>query len=255
MGRLTDGSAASAPGWLRVGGTIAIGFHLFTLLALVLAAPSGPWTTETGGQDYFMAPQFAQAINSRTARTYLRPLRMTHNYHFLSNEPGHPTIELEVKLKDKDGKIIKELRLPDENASLPIRQRQKALLYWLAPDNPQMPPEGEKVAGVLGQQQMREFWTPVEGSDPANPSPMLQLIQRPEHLAPRDGPTFTPSPLAKLLVRAYARHLCRQHNAETAEIIRHTWVPIPPGVLVPGSPKEAFSNRIVHANFGEVKGE
>lgn len=255
MGRSKEESRRELPRWLIVGGSIGIGVHFFALAALVLAAPSGPWTTEMGGQQYFMAPQFAQSMNNLTSDSYLRPLRMTHNYHFLSNQLGHPTIELEVKLKDKNGKVFKELRLPNENASLPIRRRQESLVFWLAPDEPQMPPESEKAPGIGGEAAMREHWAPAPGSNPMNPSPLLMLTKTPEHLVPRNGPTFKPSDLAKLLIKSYARHLCRKYGAESAEIIRHTWMPVAPGVLMNDMPAEAFGNRIVHANFGEVRSE
>src|SRR5947209_7708258 len=101
---MTDARAPAPrplPGWLVGLGSLAIGFHFFALVMHVLAAPSGPWPTPYGASNA-MGPKFADLASQAPVQYYLEPLRMTHNYHFITNRPELPTSTFEIVLKDKD---------------------------------------------------------------------------------------------------------------------------------------------------------
>ena len=60
-----------------------------------------------------------------------------------------------------------------------------------------------------------------------------------------------PTDWSVLLARSYARHLCRKHNAASAEFIRHTREPLHPGMLfMTNLPPDAF--KALPANYGET---
>src|SRR5258708_3669031 len=99
MARPQENPAITLPRWLIILASAGIAFHLFALVVLVIAAPSGPWPTSFGPSPD-MPPMFAQEIiefprpkarpepgerYSSALRSYLEALHMTHNYHFSSN--------------------------------------------------------------------------------------------------------------------------------------------------------------------------
>src|SRR5262245_54737127 len=133
------------PRWLILGGSLALGFHLFAIGILVLAAPSGPWQTQFG-PSMALAPQFAGAINQVTTGYYLEPLALTHNYHLATNRTGLPAVYFEVRLFDAKGNQVKTVTVPDKRANFWVRHRQELLAQGLADDQPVQPPRGEVIA-------------------------------------------------------------------------------------------------------------
>jgi len=236
--------ASSLPGWLVGLGSLLILAHLLAVITLVLAAPSGPWSTPFGA-DMALAPWFAGKLNEITTPSYLQPLKLTHNYHFLTNRTGMTGVILEARLRDEHGNVLNTLTIPDPNANHWVKHRQAILARSLGDDQPVQPQMGESVAAPNQQVKKVKIWEPVEGKQRE-----LQLKEVPEHLVPRDRPVMKTSDWTNLLVRSYARHLGRVHNADSVEIIRRSQEPIPPAVLVGDPPPGAFDELI--SNFGRI---
>ena len=232
------------PPWLTGPGSAVIAFHLVAVAALALAAPSGPWPTAFGTSTA-TGPQFARAVSDVTTPYYLGPLKLTHNYHFAGNRPAAPSVYVEARLKDAEGRTLRTLRLPDEGANLWVRHRQALLAQWLTDDQPVQPKLGEAIPAPNQAAPTVSIW---DGAGPGRP---LALRAVPEHLVPRDRPVFRPSDWSLLLARSYARHLCREHGAASAELVRHTREAILPAVLfLPEPPADALDELI--SNFGEL---
>src|SRR5262249_10513307 len=77
------------PRWLVALGSVALAGPLRAVRGLARAAPSGPWATPFDPSTA-PPPQFAQLVDGLATPTYLRLLKMTHNYHFAANRPGPP---------------------------------------------------------------------------------------------------------------------------------------------------------------------
>src|SRR5262245_19752086 len=114
------------PRWLKGLTSLAIAGHLLAILVLVLAAPSGPWPTPFG-QSLAVGPTFALSSGETVTRCYLKPLKMTHNYHFMHNRPGMPGVYFEIRLMDAEGRFIRTVRCPDPEAPFWVRHRQSLL--------------------------------------------------------------------------------------------------------------------------------
>ena len=244
------------PTWLKVGGSIVVVLHLVAIACHVLGAQSGPWLAPMG-PSMAEGPEFVKPVVEVAYPYYLQPLRMTHNYHFETNRTAQPGVFLEIHLKDKAGQRIKTVKLPDDKANPWIRHRQQLLAQHMAQDQPVPPPQGE-VIGPAGQRVEMNVWLmneeikrilrtePPEGAGGAE----LHLRKVPQHLVPRERPVMTPSDLSLTLARSYARHLCRTHQATSAEVIRHTrepWQPV--YLIVPNVPIPP--NDTLICNFGE----
>jgi hypothetical protein len=246
-------SRIALPRWLIVAGSVAIVVHLFALGALVLAAPSGPWWVPPPvGVSDALPPTFAAAANEVTEPNYLSHVRLTHNYHFRSNRMTWPGVELEARLKFKDGQV-KTLKFPDKDANPWVRHRQLLLIRGLTDDRPVMLDPTRGVAVVRGDAKKRiiQYWeapqTPPEGNYQS-----IFLKTEAEDLIPRrPGEVMRPSEWALLLAHSFARYLCREYGAESAELIRYTQEAIHPVVLFGDRepPPDAFP--ILKANFGE----
>ncbi|HEV3445291.1 MAG TPA: hypothetical protein VG099_11650 [Gemmataceae bacterium] len=232
------------PRWLAVLASLAILAHLLVIGARVLDADSGPWVTSMGNSPA-TGPQFAREIDQVTNFSYLRPLRMGHNYHFQSNRPEQTDVYFEAELKDASGHVLKKLRFPEQSANLWLRHRQLLLARGLAEDMPVQPPQGEEVGAPKAGAPSAEIWE-------FGPGKVLRLQTIPEHLIPRDHPVFRPSEWSRLLARSYARYLCRMHGAASAEIIRHTKEPLLSAVLLIDESPNAEE---LVATFGEMKVE
>ena len=61
-------------------GSVVVAGHLFAVLCVALAAPSGPWPTPMGNSNAF-GPQFARSVDEAVGPNYLSPIKMTYNYH------------------------------------------------------------------------------------------------------------------------------------------------------------------------------
>src|SRR5262249_3155198 len=193
------------PTWLVVLGSLVVAGHLLVFGVSVLAAQSGPWPTPYG-QDWAVPPMFAAAIDEVTRPNYLRPLKMTHNYHFATNRAEMPGVYFEVHLKDESGAVMKTLRYPEKDANPWVRHRQELLARHLLEDRPVPPPAGETVAAPGRQVEMVPIWE-------MGPGRTLTVRRVAEHLVPRDRPVSRPSDLSLALARSYARYLCRAHGA------------------------------------------
>lgn len=229
--------------WITIPLSLLIGLHLLSVGVNVLAAPSGPWPTMMGS-NMATPPQFAFSLNE-SARHYLEPVKMTHNYHFTTNRPAMAAAQFEVRLKDDSGNQVSTLKFPEAGANYWVRQRQAILARALALDVPVPAPQGETVAAPSQQVRTVSIWDSPDGRG-------LIIRNVPEHLVPRDRPVFRPSDWSVLLARSYARYLCRQHGASSAEVVRQTKEAISPEILfMPGeAPAGAFD--ILTANFGEL---
>jgi hypothetical protein len=234
-------TAPALPRWAVLLGSAALAFHLLALGALVLAAPSGPWPTSFG-TGTAMEPPFARAVSGLTTPYYLLPLKMAHTYHFPTDRPGVPAATFEVRLRDAQGKPLQTLPFPDPRANFWVRHRQGLLAQGLTDDQPVEPQGGETIPAPGRPVATVAIWDLAEGGG-------LRLRSVPEHLVPRDRPVFRPSPWSLLLVRAYARHLCRAHGAASAEVIRISREPVAPTALFADAVPADFETLV--SNFGE----
>jgi hypothetical protein len=222
-----------APRWLVIVGSVLIVFHLSAILFRVLAAPSGPWPGMDGGPERTMPPQLALSLDQLTA-PYLKAVRMTHNYHFPTDQPVRPGIHVEIRLKDESGQELARVRLPDENANPWVRHRQEILANGLGDDVPVRIPGSELVPAVGREVEQVDYWV-------FNMNELTQRRDRkPINQFDRTQAWVRPSDQADLLAGAYVRYLCRQHGADRAEVIRYHKNPIPPAVLVEDLPGGMF---------------
>jgi hypothetical protein len=241
-------SRIALPRWLIVAGSVAIAVHLLALGALVLAAPSGPWWVPPPvGVTDALPPTFAAAVNDVTAPNYLHHVKLTHNYHFNSNRAALPGVELEARLKFKDGSV-KTLKFPDKDANPWVRHRQSLLVRVLAADRPVMldPTKGVALVRDAVKKPTIQYWDLTPGD------PTLRIKTEAEDRIPRrPGEVFRPSEWSLLLAHAYARYLCREYGAESVELIRYTQEVIHPVVLFGDRPPPQEAFPVLKANFGE----
>ena len=256
--RLAPSGNGVSPPWLIVVGSAAIIFHLAAVIVPILDSPSGPWPTPAG-RTMDDPPAFVHAV-SGVADWHAQYLRLSHNYHFVFNRPGDaPAVKMEVRLRDDAGALIRTLTFPDPQANPWVRHRQDLLVRALAPDLP-VPAPGQEFIAAPGQKPpTATVWlTPEDGipdgtpsADVVDPKIQLRLATIPQHLVPRGREVMRPSDWSILLAHSYARRLCREYGAATAEIIRISREPVSPGVLFGGeTPPEAFEE--LTASFGEV---
>jgi hypothetical protein len=188
-----------------------------------------------------MAPVFARAIHD-VAAPYLEWVKMPQNYHFADNRPAGPSVVLEIRLKDADGQPLASRRLPDPSPNFWVRRREALLAQRLTEDRPVQPMPGESIPPPDQPARTVTIW---EIARPHH----LTMRAVAEHLVPRDRPVFAPSPLALVLSRSYARHLCRVHGAAAAEIVRYSREPIPPAALFQKEPPADALEELV-SDFG-----
>jgi hypothetical protein len=237
--------AVDIPRWVIVLGSVLIIGHLLAIGCSVMAAPSGPWPVMGGGQTNYLPPQFAAAIADWFRPKYLEPMKMTHTYHFNSNNPEVLGVYLVFKLKDGEGREVATVKLPDDNANYWVRQRQRLLALALGNDQPIAPPPAELVAAP-GRQVPKVLLWEMDGS-----MQKMRLKKVDQNVIPRDQPQPGPPELSMLLARSYARHLCRVHGAVSAELYRHHQSAVPP-VIIPGMtlPPGALDESVSY--FGEI---
>src|SRR5437870_10696250 len=100
MAQRQSGRLTSLPLWLIILASVGIAAHFVVLGARALSGQSGPWVTPFGNSQA-VPPQFAADLDEVANPYYLRPLRMSHDYHFVSNRPELPAVYFEVELKDE----------------------------------------------------------------------------------------------------------------------------------------------------------
>jgi hypothetical protein len=213
------------PRWAVLAGSLLIVFHLGTVAIHVVAAPSGPWPGMEGSEPA-PPPQFSAFADEKVAAPYLTRLKMTHNYHFVSNRPGVPGAYLEIKLLDRQGETLKTVQFPDPTASSAVRRRQALAIRWFTEDRPIQPPQAEKIPAPGEKIPDAFLWKPVEGE-----MRKLDLAGVPEIEIDRNRPVAGPSEWSLLVLRSFVRHLCRVHGADSAEVVRKSREPIPPRIL------------------------
>jgi hypothetical protein len=189
-------------------------------------------------------PSFALSVDQPLVRGYLKPLKLTHNYHFSGNRPIAPGVYLEVNLKDANGEL-RTFRFPDPKTDAWVRHLQALFAQGLVPDQPIAPPQGEAIPAPHQQVRTVPIWD-LAGEQ------SLRLNRVPEHLIPRNRPVYGPTEWSLVLVHSYARYLCRQHGAARAEVIRHSREAIHP-TAIGNSPPMAFTDLI--ANYGDISRE
>jgi len=224
-------------------GSVVLAGHLFAVLCVALAAPSGPWPMQLGNSNAF-GPQFAHSVDEAVGPNYLSAIKMTYNYHSPTNRPEMTAIYLEVRLKDEAGQLIKTVRIPDDNANYWVRHREQLLARSLGEDEIVEP--GSEIIPAPGQKVLTvEYWDNVNEHT-------LKLREVPQHLVPRDRMVWKPSVLARVLARSYVRYLCRVPGAASGELIRHHKEPVLSAMMfVPDPPKNIFQETT--SNFGEIK--
>jgi hypothetical protein len=232
------------PSWLVVLGSAAIAGHLLAVVAMVLAAPSGPWPSAVGSA-LSTPPQFAYSLNNLIPAEYLKSLGMTNDYHFFRNRPVLPGVSFEVRLQDEAGSHLATVKFPESHSNFWVRHRQSLLARGLADDQPVEPPQGEMIPAPNRSVPTVQVWDIAEKGG-------LELRKVQEHLVPRDRPVFRPSERSLLLARSYIRHLCRTNGAAKAELIRHTQEPIPPAVMFMSDQTSTGAFNELISNFGEL---
>jgi hypothetical protein len=236
--------ARPLPRWLLALGSVLIIGHLAALFLLALSPASGPWTTSFG-TGMAQPPAFARQLGSFTTDRYLGPLKMTHNYHFITNRPAVPGVFFEVRLRDEKGYPLQTVSFPQKDAPFAVRHRQILLARGLADDQPVEPRGSEVIPAPNQRVQTVDIW---DGAGEWS----LVIRSVPEHLVPRDRPVMQPSPWSRVLARSYVRYLCRQHGAASGELIRHTREPLSP-LLANGEEPPASAFAELASNFGETK--
>lgn len=237
--------ARPLPRWAMVLGSIAICWHLFMLLILVVAAPSGPWPTPFGPVLPADPPYFAADINNRT-RKYFDFLQLTNNYHFTSNRMDTPSVYFEVRLKDKGGRELATVKYPQENANFWVRHRQSMLAKSLGEDQPVQASRTVKIPAPGKESPVVNVWK-GEGTQKLEAVPEFEL--------PKDRPAFRPSRWSLLLAQSYARYAGRTlgpkyDEAVSVELVRHSRNPIRPESMLAGQAlPETFTDLV--CSFGE----
>lgn len=235
--------------FIVIGSIFAVG-HLLAVGLLALAAESGPWPTNFGIPSKSIGPKFATAISDNLVKPYyLAPLRMTNDYHFKSNMSTPYAAYFEAILKNDRGDIFMKLTFPDPKANFWVRHRQEILAQGLAQDQP-LPPQMSEKLPVPGQElQTVEFWD----FNQAEPN-VLRLKSAPSHLVPRDR--SRPSEWSRLLAESYMRHLAKEHNAASVELVRHSREIVLPDYMFAMRPDQ-FSEKFKEtlSYFGEHRRE
>lgn len=224
MSQNPSAPAVGVPRWLMLFLSVVILFHLSAIVVRALDARSGPWPTEMGA-DMATPPQFANSLDSGLA-WYLKAVGMTSTHHVPSDRVTLPGIYLEARLMNESGEEIARVKIPEDSANPWLRHRQQLIARTLGDDHPVFVPRS-KVIPPPGQQVPEvEYWH----VKPENPTEWRLTRQSINDFILTER-YFRPSDVSLLLVRSYARQLCRQHGAAKVEIIRHHQNPIPPSVI------------------------
>jgi hypothetical protein len=228
------------PPWVILLGSALILLHFLAIGTLVLAASNGPWPTRFG-ESTGSGPFFAEKMNGLFS-VYLQPLRLTHNYHYPSDHPLISAVYFEAQLKNANGVVFKTVRVPDNSANFWLRHRQSLLALGLGQDIPYQAPRSEAIPAPGKKATEVTYWEGEANS--------LKLVQKEEHLVPKDRPVFRPSEWSLLLGRSYQRYLSRHYDAAAVELIRHSKEPVLPAFMFgQGAPPGTFDEML--SSFGE----
>lgn len=244
MAHSSPSPVADVPRWLIILGSVAIAFHVSAVAVSALAA-YGPFSPMTEAP--MPPPQFAITANAVTG-PYLNAIKFTHDYHFRTNQPDLPGVKFEVRLKDDSGKEIATLQFPDAQANGWVAQRQTLLARNLGNDLMAAPPQSEVIAAPNQEAEIVRIWEPFEQS-------RQQIKSVASHLIPRDRMVWQPAEWSILTARAYARHLCRVHDAASASVIRTHQEPYRPMILFTETPPPAGEFDPTASDFGDIKAD
>jgi len=237
----SESEARRLPLALKVLGSAFVLGHFLVLGAHVLNQRSGPWPSPFGPSEA-EPPQFATAMARPGYDNYLKPLAMTHNYHFATNRVSVPEVKFEIKLFDPTGRVMETLQFPEAAGNPWVRHRFDLLAMNLARDLPVQPNMAERVGGKDGNPDV-EIW----GEPDAKGVQRLKTVA--QNLIPRDG-AFRPSPWAKAATQSYIRHLCRVYGASSGELIRRSRNAVQPSLLfLQEIPRDQFQEMVV--SFGK----
>jgi hypothetical protein len=227
-------------------GSVVICFHLGAVGIHVLSPRSGPWVLPP---PYFSGvadgPKFTEAASRVIFKNYLHPLRSTHDYHFLTNNTLVAGVKFEVRLLNDKGEMMRTLTFPDTAANFWVRHRQQLLAQGLIQDFPVQRVSEQSLP--KGQRQPRlQVWE--TGPDQVRKLVFISQTQ----IDPSRHPG-RPSEWTQLLVRSYLRHLCREHSAARAELIRIMREPVMVEWMFGTPPAGAFEEIV--SSFGELRSE
>jgi hypothetical protein len=187
-------------------------------------------------------PAFVAALGRLLRPTYLWSLQMNRP-GAPAQRPDLPTVLLEFRLKDSAGNMTSTVKLPDDAVNPWVRHQQQLLIQQLADDEAIQARAGETIPPPGQPARTVTIWDIGSGRS-------LALKAVPEHLIPRDRPVFGPADTGLVLVRSYARYLCRTKGAVAVEVIRHSRESgQPPGRSSRETAQDATDEMI--ANFGE----
>jgi hypothetical protein len=220
------------PGWLMTVCSVVVVLHLSLIGVFALSASSGPWPVpppfdQMTPVSFADGPMFATSVTGNfTIPYYLKPLWMTHNYHFQTNRPAEAAVYFEAHLKDAAGTVT-ILKFPDDKAVWWVRHRQEVLAQALNQDRRKPPIGTQPVPQKDKQLPTYEVWLPVDRS----PMEMklktvtdLDLDPMPSHLQPTGW--------TKAVSESYARHLMREHNAVSVELVRYSRPTVMPSTML-----------------------
>jgi hypothetical protein len=228
------------------------------IVAFALAAPSGPWLTRYGPSPA-LGPQFAESVAAVTTNNYLKPLRMTHRYQFVTTQPEAVGISFEVRLKDAKGGLLRTVKFPEPSANPWVRHREFLLALALAGDR-EIEAQGptERIPAP-NKADLVSYWDDSQKNDwQLKTVPAADLVRvmadRKDKAAPQPPlPLSRPSERAVLLAQSYCRFLCREHGAASAELIRRSRNPIGPEVMF--DPQALDMSPTLVSHFGEIRYE
>jgi hypothetical protein len=204
------GDKQPLPTWLKVAGSVFVLFHLSLVGLRAFDAQSGPWPSNEFGDQPSAPPNFVTALSEPTER-YLSSLRLTHNYHFATNNLDFPEVKFDVKLYDQSGRLLRTLHFPDETSNPWVRHRLAMLASALFNDI-DVPPVREKTPPKVEEAPTLRVWELDKD--------VLRIQEVPRHTLTSGG--FRPAPQAELIAKAYVRFQCRVHGAASGEVIRRS---------------------------------
>jgi hypothetical protein len=138
----------------------------------------------------------------------------------------------DVTLRDAEGNTIRTLKFPDDKAGYWVRHRQSLLAQGLGNDQI-IPPGSDPVPAKDKELPKVEYWDRIDKENwQLKKDDILKIRADRAKSADPNAPVERPSETAKALVEAYARFLCRTHNAASAEVIRHHQRAIRPETLI-----------------------
>lgn len=211
------------PVWLMALGSLFVLGHFIIIGARVLNVQSGPWPTPYG-ESTALPPQFATSITVPAFNSYLVPLHMTHDYHFMTNEVSEPEAKLEVRLFDSAGKLKETVHLPGETSNPWLAYRYRLLSLAVLRDNPVQRNFNESVnpKDKVGNV---EIWGQPDAKG------ISRLTRVSEQEIPQTGAS-QPRPFTKVVVQSYISYLCKEHGASSGELIRRSKQAVQPSLLL-----------------------